>query len=99
MLHSIECQKATKGDIGSFLSAAWACDQPVIVKFETQWCGPCRALGQFLETQVLRYPGLVIVRVDCERSEENRAYAAACGVSGYPMTQYYANGVLVETVR
>ena len=101
MLESIESQRATKAEINNYISAAWAWDQAVIVKFETSWCGPCRALTQLLDQQRNRHPDqpLAVVRIDCEKSEENRAYAAACGVSGYPMVMIYANGSLVETVR
>jgi len=101
MLESIESQRATKAEINNYISAAWAWDQAVIVKFETSWCGPCRALTQLLDQQRNRHPDqpLAVVRIDCEKSEENRAYAASCGVSGYPMVMIYANGALVETVR
>ena len=103
MLDSIVCQRATKAEINNYLAAAWACDRPVIVKFETSWCGPCRTLTEFLDAQQRsrkqKNEHFTVVRIDCEASEENQAYAAACGVSGYPTTQYYANGVLVETLR
>ena len=81
------------------LNAAWAFNQPVLVKFETQWCGPCRMLTQFLQGQMLRFPALKILRVDCEASDANREYAAAQGVASYPTLTMYANGVLVETIR
>jgi thioredoxin 1 len=81
------------------LNAAWACDQAVIVKFETQWCGPCRMLTQFLQSLMPRFPDLKIVRIDCEASDANREYAAAHGVQSYPTLMMYVNGVLVETIR
>lgn len=82
------------------LHAAWARNQAVIVKFETQWCGPCRMLTQFLQGQMQRFPGtLKILRVDCEASDANREYAAAHAVQSYPTLMMYANGVLVETIR
>ena len=74
------------------LNAAWAFNQPVLVKFETQWCGPCRMLTQFLQGQMLRFPALKILRVDCEASDANREYAAAQGVASYPTLMMYANG-------
>ena len=86
-------------EIRTALMEAWACDKAVIVKFETQWCGPCRMLSQFLERQMPRYPDLKIIRIDCEASDANREYAAACGVASYPTLMAYANGVLVETIR
>jgi thioredoxin 1 len=48
-------------------------DRPVLVDFTAPWCPPCRLMTPLLEQLAAERPGLKVVQVDVERSQESAA--------------------------
>ncbi len=79
-----------------FDSVVLKSDQPTLVDFWAEWCGPCRALAPKLEEISQEMAGKIkIVKVNVD---ENREYAAKYGVRGIPTMIIFKNGSEVEQI-
>jgi thioredoxin 1 len=63
---------------------------PVLVKFEAQWCGPCKAMKPMIEEIASEYAGqLTVATVDIE---QNTQTVYRFGVRAVPTVMLFKNG-------
>lgn len=68
--------------------------QPVLVEFTAEWCGPCHMLAPIVDKLNEEWAGAVRVgRVDIDHSVET---SMACNVMGVPVLILFKEGRMVE---
>jgi len=78
-------------DFEAALAKAAATSRPCYLKFETDWCGPCKTMSQFVFTAkevVTAAEGIVCVTVDGDKRKD---LVQKYGVGGFP------TGVMVDS--
>ena len=65
----------------------------VLVDFFTEWCGPCKMIGPFIEELADEMDNVKFVKVDIDK---NSAYAAKYGVMSIPNLLLFKDGEIVN---
>lgn len=80
----------------SFDTEVVASDQPVLVDFWAEWCGPCRMIAPILENIADEYAGsLKVAKLDVDRNPETMT---KFGVQSIPTMILFKNGQPVERI-
>ncbi len=78
----------------SFDEVVLKSNQPVLVDFWAEWCGPCRIVGPIIDELSQDFAGKAVVgKVDVDNNQE---FAAKYGVRNIPTVLLFKNGELVD---
>ncbi len=70
-------------------------EQPVLVDYWAEWCGPCRMIAPILDEVAADYAGRVKI---CKLNvDENQATPPKYGIRGIPTLMLFRNGKVEAT--
>jgi thioredoxin 1 len=87
--------KAVKVTTATFEEQVLLSEQPVIVDFYADWCGPCKMLSPVLEQLAIEHTEVKITKVNVD---EEPALAERYRVRGIPYVAMFRDGKLAEQV-
>ena len=87
--------KAVQVTTATFEEQVLLSDQPVIVDFYADWCGPCKMLSPVLEQIAAEHGDVKITKVNVD---EEPALAERYRVRGIPYVAMFRAGKLAEQV-
>ncbi|CAA0818104.1 TPR repeat-containing thioredoxin TDX [Striga hermonthica] len=83
----------SRKDLEEKLNAAKKASRLAIIYFTAKWCGPCRYVSPEITSLAKKYPKVVFLKVDIDKSSDA---AIAWNVSSIPSFFYVKNGKEVE---
>ena len=79
----------------SFEAEVLQAQQPVLVDYWAEWCGPCKMIAPILNDVAKEYAGkLKVVKVNID---ENQQTPAKFGIRGIPTLMIFKNGNVEAT--
>ncbi|MEL6287409.1 MAG: thioredoxin [Pseudomonadota bacterium] len=78
----------------SFEADVLQADEPVVVDFWAEWCGPCKAMGPDLEDLATKYDGKV--KIAKLNVDENPNMTTQYNIRGLPTLLVFKNGEVVS---
>jgi thioredoxin 1 len=79
----------------SFSTDVLDAEQPVLVDYWAEWCGPCKMIAPILDEVAKQYEGqLQIAKMNVD---ENREVPAKFGIRGIPTLMIFKGGQLAAT--
>jgi len=80
----------------NFDSEIMKADQPAMVDFWAEWCGPCKMVGPIVEELAKEYKDKVkIAKMDVD---QNRETPARFGIRNIPTLIFFKNGEVAKTI-
>ena len=79
-----------------FMDQVIKSEQPVLVDFWAEWCGPCKALGPIIESLTADYEGKArVAKIDVDA---NQQVAMQYGIRSIPTVMVFDKGQIVDTL-
>ncbi len=79
----------------TFQAEVLEADQPVLIDYWAEWCGPCKMIAPILDALADEYAGKL--KVGKLNIDDNLETPASFGVRGIPTLMLFKNGEAVAT--
>ncbi|MDR2123333.1 MAG: thioredoxin [Flavobacteriaceae bacterium] len=80
----------------SFKDEVLSSNEPVLVDFWAEWCGPCRSLTPIVEELSEEFKGKVkVAKIDIDTNQE---VSVEYGIRNIPTLLFFKNGQVVDKV-